>query len=226
MKLMQLVYCSQPFGYSLEILSAILIASRANNRKHDITGALICRSDIFLQLLEGPEQQVKNTYEAIQKDDRHINVYRLLDQFCEKRLFPAWAMKDDPVKTWMWSREEVSNGIVKSLSKAEVEKVFVKLSKEATIFNFQAMSKYVNYLTYLIALICFILSCLFLILFLIEFYELINRCISVNRFSVSFLNCVQVFYFEILKTSLFIVVLFLLAILIMQKLTVPFKSSD
>ena len=136
MKLMQLVYCSQPFGYSLEILSAILIASRANNRKHDITGALICRSDIFLQLLEGPEQQVKNIYEKIQKDDRHINVYHLLDQFCEKRLFPAWAMKDDPVKTWMWSREEVSNGIVKSLSEAEVEKVFVKLSKEATIFNF------------------------------------------------------------------------------------------
>ena len=136
MKLMQLVYCSQPFGYSLEILSAILIASRANNRKHDITGALICRSDIFLQLLEGPEQQVKNTYEAIQNDDRHINVYHLLDQFCEKRLFPAWAMKDDPVKTWMWSREEVSNGIVKSLCKAEVEEVFVKLSREATIFNF------------------------------------------------------------------------------------------
>ena len=136
MKLMQLVYCSQPFGYSLEILSAILISSRANNRKRDITGALICRSDIFLQLLEGPEQQVKNTYEAIRKDDRHINVYHLLNQFSEKRLFPAWAMKDDPVKTWMWSREEVSNGIVKSLSKAEVEEVFVKLSKEATIFNF------------------------------------------------------------------------------------------
>ena len=75
MKLMQLVYCSQPFGYSLEILSAILIASRANNRKQDITGALICRSDIFLQLLEGPEQKVKKTYEAIQKDDRHINVF-------------------------------------------------------------------------------------------------------------------------------------------------------
>lgn len=136
MKLMQLVYCSQPFGYNLEILSAILIASRANNRKQEITGTLICRSDIFLQLLEGPEQHVKKTYEAIQKDDRHINVYPLLEQFSQKRLFPAWAMKDDPVKTWMWSREEVSNGIVKSLSKAEVEKVFVKLSKEATIFNF------------------------------------------------------------------------------------------
>ena len=88
------------------------------------------------------------------------------------------------------------------------------------------MSKYVSYLTYSIAFIGFILSCLFLILFLIEFYELINRCIDINRFSVSFFSCVQVFYFEILKTSLFIVVLFLLAILIMQKLTVPFRSSD
>ncbi len=136
MKLMQLVYCSQPFGYSLEILSAILIASRANNRKRDITGALICRSDIFLQLLEGPEQQVKSTYAAIQNDDRHININHLLDQNVNKRLFPAWSMKDDPVKTWMWSREEVSNGIVKSLSEAEIEEVFVKLSKEATIFNF------------------------------------------------------------------------------------------
>ena len=136
MKLMQLVYCSQPFGFSLEILSAILVASRANNRKYDITGALICRSDIFLQLLEGPEQQVKNTYDAIQNDDRHVNVYNLIDRPIEKRLFPAWAMKDDPVKTWMWSREEVSNGIVKSLSEKKVEEVFLKLSKEATIFNF------------------------------------------------------------------------------------------
>ena len=136
MKLMQLVYCSQPFGYSLEILSAILVASRANNRKNDITGALICRSDIFLQLLEGPVQNVKNTYEAIQNDDRHINVYHLIDQPVKKRLFPAWAMKDDPVKTWMWSREDVSKGIVKGLSKAEVEEVFVKLSQESTIFNF------------------------------------------------------------------------------------------
>ena len=136
MKLMQLVYCSQPVGFSLEILSAILVASRANNRKYDITGALICRSDIFLQLLEGPEQQVKNTYDAIQNDDRHVNVYNLIDRPIEKRLFPAWAMKDDPVKTWMWSQEEVSNGIVKSLSQKQVEEVFLKLSKEATIFNF------------------------------------------------------------------------------------------
>ena len=88
------------------------------------------------------------------------------------------------------------------------------------------MSKYMNYLKYFIAFICFVLSCIFLIVFLLELYDLINRCYSINRFSVSVLNCIQVFYYEILKNSLFVVVLFLLAILIMQKLTVPFKSGD
>ena len=88
------------------------------------------------------------------------------------------------------------------------------------------MSFLFPYLRYFIAFICFVLSCVFLILFLLEFYELINRCHSINRFSVSAFNCIQVFYYEILKTSLSIVVSFLLAIFIMQKLTVPFKSGD
>ena len=83
-----------------------------------------------------------------------------------------------------------------------------------------------SYLKYFIAFICFVLSCIFLIVFLLEFYDLINRCYSINRFSVSVLNCIQVFYYEILKNSLLVVVLFLLAILIMQQLTVPFKSGD
>ena len=88
------------------------------------------------------------------------------------------------------------------------------------------MSFLFPYLRYFIAFICFVLSCVFLILFLLEFYELINRCYSINRFSVSVFNCIQVFYYEILKTSLLIVVSFLLTILIMRKLTVPFKSGD
>jgi len=88
------------------------------------------------------------------------------------------------------------------------------------------MSEYISYLKYFIAFICFVLSCIFLIVFLLEFYNLINRCYSINRFSVSVLNCIQAFSYEILKTSLFVVVSFLIAILIMQKLTVPFKSGD
>ena len=85
------------------------------------------------------------------------------------------------------------------------------------------MSFLFPYLRYLIVFICFVLSCIFLILFLIDFFELINRCYSINRFSVSVFNCIQVFYYQILKTGLLILVSLLLAILIMQKLTVPFK---
>ena len=136
MALSRLIYCSQPFGYDQPMLNGILADARTYNPKNNITGALICREDIFLQLLEGPEKQLKHTYDAIQNDDRHINVHHLINQPVGKRLFPAWAMKDDPVKTWMWSREEVSNGIVKSLSEKEVKEVFLKLSREATIFNF------------------------------------------------------------------------------------------
>ena len=88
------------------------------------------------------------------------------------------------------------------------------------------MSKYISYFKYFITFISFVLSCIFLLVFLLELYDLLNRCYSINRFSVSVLNCIQVFYYEILKTSLFVVVLFLLAILTMQKLTVPFKSGD
>ena len=88
------------------------------------------------------------------------------------------------------------------------------------------MSFLFPYLRHFIAFICFVLSCIFLILFLLEFYELINRCYSINRFSVSVFNCIQVFYYEILKTSLSIVVSFILAIFIMQKLMVPIKSGD
>ena len=88
------------------------------------------------------------------------------------------------------------------------------------------MSFLFPYLRYFIAFICLVLSCIFLILFLLEFYELMTRCYSINRFSVSVFNCMQVFYYEILKTTFLIVVSFFLAIFIMQKLTPPLKSGD
>jgi hypothetical protein len=49
----QLIYVSEPFGYDSGILSAILATARRNNARRGITGALICRHDIYLQLIEG-----------------------------------------------------------------------------------------------------------------------------------------------------------------------------
>ena len=94
MKTYQLIYSSQPFGYNLEILSSILTTSRVNNKKREITGALICREDIFLQLLEGPKEDIEETYDSIKRDDRHLNVQNLIDHNVDDRLFPAWAMHE------------------------------------------------------------------------------------------------------------------------------------
>ena len=134
--LKHLIYSSRPFGFDQSILNGIMITSVNNNKRDQITGALICRSDLYLQYLEGPTESIDETFNKIKNDDRHVEIKVLKEGVHAKRLFPKWAMRDDPVRSWMWSREEVSNGIIKSLSKAEVEKVFVKLSKEATIFNF------------------------------------------------------------------------------------------
>ena len=37
-------------------------------------GALICRDDLFLQMLEGPEAVVEAIYGRIVRDDRHLEV--------------------------------------------------------------------------------------------------------------------------------------------------------
>jgi Sensors of blue-light using FAD len=58
MSLMQLYYASTPFGFNNPTLINILSASRRNNARNDISGSLICRADLYLQLLEGPRDAV------------------------------------------------------------------------------------------------------------------------------------------------------------------------
>ena len=52
--LIQLIYSSRPFGFDEATLNGILMFARRNNPREAITGALICRHDLYLQLLEGP----------------------------------------------------------------------------------------------------------------------------------------------------------------------------
>lgn len=58
MDLIQVIYSSRPFGFDQGVLNAILVQSRRNNAQFSITGALICRADLYLQLLEGPPAAV------------------------------------------------------------------------------------------------------------------------------------------------------------------------
>jgi len=130
MSMLQLTYASRPFGFDQAVLAGILLDARRCNTRDGITGALICRQDLFLQLLEGPPEAVDAAYERIARDDRHIEVRRLTRRETDTRLFPDWAMRDDPVRSWMWSMDAVADGAVRRASEDEVIGVFERLRRE------------------------------------------------------------------------------------------------
>jgi hypothetical protein len=127
--ILQLTYASRPFGYDSAMLTGILFDARRCNTRDGITGALICRNDLFLQLLEGPEAAVEATFARIAADDRHIEVRRLTRRMIpdDERMFGAWAMRDDPAASWVWSRAEVEAGVPERASEAEVLAMFRRL---------------------------------------------------------------------------------------------------
>ncbi len=130
MTLMRLIYASHPFGYDDLTLANILKTAQRHNAAHDITGTLICREDVYLQLLEGDRADVEALYEKIKRDDRHADVTILVQEMTGQRLFPLWAMRHDPAKSWMWTREQVSAGAVEGATREEVLAIFVRLVAE------------------------------------------------------------------------------------------------
>jgi len=77
-------------------LDNILSVSRRNNVAADITGLLIAGGNRFLQILEGPEARVQETYERIRFDGRHFAPVVLKREAVEERLFGKWAMGFQP----------------------------------------------------------------------------------------------------------------------------------
>jgi Sensors of blue-light using FAD len=128
MSLTQIIYSSRPFGFTASVLDDILTISRARNARDDITGALICRADIYMQLIEGPEAQIAATYARIAADDRHLEVNLLISRAVGDRLFPGWAMRDDPAQSWMWSQAEVAAGAIQAATPAKILGIFERLA--------------------------------------------------------------------------------------------------
>ncbi len=130
MSLTQIIYSSKPFGFDASVLDDILTISRARNSRDDITGTLICRADMYLQLIEGPEAALRATYARITADDRHLDIDLLVSRGVTGRMFPKWAMRDDPARSWMWTQAEVSAGAIKAAAPEEILAVFERLAVE------------------------------------------------------------------------------------------------
>ncbi len=128
--LIQLIYSSQPFGFDDAVLNGILIIARRNNPRDAITGSLICRHDLYLQLLEGPQAAVEARYQSISRDDRHLEVVKRVSRPVQERLFPTWAMRDDPARSWMWTAREIDQGALDRAAPDEFISVFRRLAAE------------------------------------------------------------------------------------------------
>jgi hypothetical protein len=127
MSLIQLIYSSRPFGFDQSVLDGILLMARINNVRANVTGALVCRADLYLQLLEGPEDAVTKTYASILRDDRHMEITQRMRRPITQRLFPHWAMLDDPADGWLWTQDQVDIGAIDAAGEAEILNVFTKV---------------------------------------------------------------------------------------------------
>jgi hypothetical protein len=70
----------------------ILLTSRANNLRDDITGLLVAGGNRYLQVIEGPRRAMERLYANIRDDDRHLAVTTLVEQSTLKRCFEGWSM--------------------------------------------------------------------------------------------------------------------------------------
>jgi hypothetical protein len=75
--------------------AAILDISRIKNRRLGITGLLLYIDQAFLQILEGPEDAVKEIFGRIEHDPRHLGIRVLVQQHVDERLFGEWTMGFD-----------------------------------------------------------------------------------------------------------------------------------
>lgn len=130
-ELTQLVYASQPFGYESAILSSILNDARRCNVRDDITGALVCRRDVYLQLLEGPSEKVAAAYVRISRDDRHVGIEKLVSRPVTRRMFGDWAMLHDPERSLIWTQDQISDGILDRISRTDIIEMFESVARNA-----------------------------------------------------------------------------------------------
>lgn len=127
----QVIYRSQPFGFDQAVLDGILMAARRNNRANDVTGALICRQDMYIQLVEGPDEAIDALYHRISLDDRHTEVQLEVSRQVEERMFPNWSMLDDTAPSMTFSQSEVGAGAVEQASPEILLTMFQRIADTA-----------------------------------------------------------------------------------------------
>ncbi|UTA33214.1 diguanylate phosphodiesterase [Citrobacter freundii] len=77
----------------LKALEDMVTAANIKNRRSDVTGILLFNGHHFFQLLESPEEQVKEIYCCICNDPRHHNIVELMCDYAPARRFGKVGME-------------------------------------------------------------------------------------------------------------------------------------
>ena len=91
--MVSLTYVSSARHYfSDQDLVQLLEQCHEKNTRLGITGMLLFKEGNFIQVLEGPEENVNQVYKSILNDPRHDGILRLIRENITERSFPGWSM--------------------------------------------------------------------------------------------------------------------------------------
>lgn len=80
-------------------LRSLLRKAKLNNAKNQITGVLIHKSNNFLQVLEGEGKTVDTLFSKISVDDRHKNIFKIIETNIDERYFEDYKFGFTVIKT-------------------------------------------------------------------------------------------------------------------------------
>ena len=94
LSLERLVYESTATGTTASIgnLAVILAESQRNNDRDGLTGALAAHRDRYIQVVEGPAQNLDALLRRLENDPRHRHLVLLGREPIDARLFGRWSM--------------------------------------------------------------------------------------------------------------------------------------
>jgi hypothetical protein len=91
--LFRIVYVSTAVpGLGDRDIDSLLNISQSNNDERFITGYLVHNGASFMQLIEGPFDEVDEIYARILRDRRHTGIVRIQAEWASARVFPNWSM--------------------------------------------------------------------------------------------------------------------------------------
>lgn len=91
--LVQLGYISRATRLMSDIeLDRLLLRARESNNNNEITGMLLYVDGSFLQIIEGDQKNIQDTFRRIRRSSQHEDIKILFNEAMKERSFVDWSM--------------------------------------------------------------------------------------------------------------------------------------